>query len=451
MRLFPSLAAVMLLTACNVPIVEPQPRQLVSARFTAGAPQAGNMLDANWWAQFGDPQLSELMTLARANNPDLRSAAASVMKARALAGQTAADLYPQATGTASSTAAGAEGVRREITNSGSLDASWEIDLFGRTRLNTRSARMSAAAEEAAFGGAYVSLSAEVADYYVQYRACQQIESLYRAALASQRDTRGVTRELTEAGIVPDSDRALADAYVASAAISLESQTADCRVLAQSLAVSVGIAQGQADAILGRGSSGIPRAQAFRVTAVPADALRQRPDVIEAEFAFASAMLSLGAARADLFPSLTLGGTITATNPATWQFGPALSLPIFDAGKRRAAVSSSNADAIIAGETYRRTVLSAVAEVEGALTRLRAAQRNEANAREAVAGYRTNLEAVDNNWRIGFDTLLSREEARRSLQNAQVTEVQQRAAEVRQWIALFKALGGGWYQRRGAAS
>ena len=121
----------------------------------------------------------------------------------------------------------------------------------------------------------------------------------------------------------------------------------------------------------------------------------------------------------------------------------LSLPIFDGGARRASLRGANVDAIMAGETWRKTVLSAVAEIEGALTRLNAARRNGASARSAVAGYRAYFASVDETWQAGGATLLNREEARRSLQTAQITEVQQREAEVRQWIALYKAAGGGW--------
>lgn len=317
-----------------------------------------------------------------------------------------------------------------------------FDLFGRARQTADAARLSAAAEEAAFTGAFTSLSAEVADTYVQYRACRMMEAIYRQALASQAETLKATDELASVGLSPDSDPALARANAASAAISLETQQADCRVIAQSLAVAVGVSQDRIDAILA-GGGGLPAARAFRISEIPAEALRQRPDVIEAELAFASAMKTMGAAQAGLFPALSLGGTITLTNPKSWSFGPALSLPIFDGGARQASLRSANADAITAGETWRKTVLSAVAEIEGALTRLNAARRSGAKAREAVSGYRTYFDAVDDNWKAGGETLLNREEARRSLQTAQITEVQQREAELRQWIAPYKAAGGGW--------
>lgn len=442
MRSILGISAFLALAACSTAIVQPAPKQVVSARFAAGAPQTGAAIDLGWWARLNDPQLTELLRLVRENSPDLRSAAASVMKARAAAGQSTADLFPDLTVNASRTAAKEDGSARQSTNAGTLDASWEIDLFGRVRQTAEAARLSAAAEEMAFAGAYTSLSAEVADTYVQYRACRMVEAVYRQAVASQGETLKATSDLASEGLSPQSDPALAKANAATAAMSLETQKADCRVIAQTLAVSVGTSQDRIDAILAKGG-GLPAPKAFRISSIPADALRQRPDVVEAELAFAAAMKTMGAAQADFFPSLTLGGTITLTDPKSWNFGPALSLPIFDGGARQAGLRGANADAITAGETWRKTILSAVAEIEGALTRLNAARRNGASAREAVAGYRTYFDSVDENWKAGGDTLLNREEARRSLQTAQITEVQQREAELRQWIALYKAAGGGW--------
>jgi len=442
MRSLIGLGAALALAACSTAIVQPAPKQVVSARFTSGAPQAGAAPDTGWWAQFNDAGLNALLALSHENSPDLRSAAAAVMKARAAAGQSSADLYPGLTGTASHTVAKEDGAARARSDSASLDASWEVDLFGRVRQTAAAARLSAAAEEAAFAGAYTSLSAEVADYYVQYRACRMVEAIYRQSVASQGETRKATAELAGAGLSPEADRALADANAATTAISLESQRAECRVIAQTLAVTVGASQGQIDAILAKGG-GLPAARAFRISEIPTEALRQRPDVIEAELNFASAMKTMGAAEADLFPKLSLSGAVSLGNPQSWSFGPALSLPIFDGGAAQAGLRSANADALSAGETWRKTVLTAVSEIEGALTRLDAARKNGASARNAVANYQTYFRSVDDSWKAGSETLLNREEARRSLQTAQVTGIEQREAEIRQWIALFKAAGGGW--------
>jgi NodT family efflux transporter outer membrane factor (OMF) lipoprotein len=269
-----------------------------------------------------------------------------------------------------------------------------------------------------------------------------IEGVYREALGSQRQTLEATQNLVGAGLRADSDLSLARANVANSEIAHQSQRAECRVLAQSLATVVGVSQDRVDAILARGG-GLPAARGFRVAEVPADMLRQRPDVAAAERDFAAALLDVRVAQADLWPSLTLGGSVTLSDPQSWTFGPSLSLPIFDAGQRRNAVRGANADAIIAAETYRATVLTAVAEAEGALTLLNAASRNLRSAGTLVDQYRAYFATVDADWQEGAATLLDREEARRQVQTAQVTLITQRETLIRQWIALYKAVGGGW--------
>ena len=435
-------ATLVLLAGCSVPIVTPDARQATSARFSSSAPQAQTALDVNWWSHNGDAQLNELLALAQKNSPDLRTAAAQVMAARARAGQDAAALWPDVTGQASVKDADSETTAKSRTRTAALDASWEIDLFGRASKAAEAESTRARAEDYAYAGAYVSLSAEVADTYAQYRACRMIEQVYRDASSSQGQTIDATTRLVATGLRAEADLSLARANAASARISLDSQIADCRVLAQSLAVLAGSPQGQVDAILAKGG-GMPTAKAFRVTEVPADMLRQRPDIAEAELNFAASLLDLGVARADLYPSLSLGGSVTISNPTGWSFGPALSLPIFDGGQKRAAVRSANADAIVAAEAYRSTVLAAVAEAEAALTRLNAARRNLGSAGTLVEEYNSYFATVDEDWQAGRISLLDREDARRQVQTARITQISQQLALTRQWIALYKAMGGGW--------
>lgn len=438
----PLIAALVLLTGCSVPTVTPDATQTTSERFSSVVPQAQAGLDIEWWSRIGDPQLTQLQLLAQSGSPDLRSAAAQVMASRARAGQDAAALWPSLTGQASVTEADTDVSARTRTRATGLDASWEVDLFSRASKAAEAERLRAGAEEYAFDGAFVSLSAEVADTYVQFRACRMIEQVHRDAASSQAETIDATGRLVRAGLRAEADLALARANQASAQISLNSQVADCRLLAQTLAVLTGSPQDRVDAILAKGY-GMPAVKGFRVAGVPADMLRQRPDIASAELTFTAALLDLGVAKADLYPSLTLGGKISLSEPTGWSFGPALSLPILDDGQRRAAVRTANADAILAAEAYRSAVLAAVAEAEGALTRLNAALRNLGSAGTLVDEYDAYFAAVDADWQAGRVSLLEREDARRQVQSARITQISQQLASSRQWIALYKAMGGGW--------
>lgn len=436
------LCVALVLAGCSVPVVTPDPRQEVSARFAGAIPDAAQGLDLDWWSRLEDPQLSALLVLAQDGSPDLHSAAANVLQARAEARETGADLYPSVTGQASATRSETDGQGVAETTTALLDASWEVDLFAKAATAAQASRLRARASEADFAGAYVTLSAEVADSYYDYRACKLSEDIYRAALASQRQTLRATEDLVTSGLSASSDRALARANVASAEISLETQKTDCAVTLQSIATLVGSPQARVREILSAGG-GLPEARPFRVSGVATDVLRQRADVLSAELGFAAAMKDLKVAQAGMYPSLSLGGSVTLSDPTGWSFGPALSLPIFSGGAARASVRATNAQALVAAETYRATVLTAVEEVENALTRLSAANRNLSSAQTLVSQYQSYFNAMDADWQAGGISLLDREEARRQVQSARLTRITQRETLLRQWIALYKAVGGGW--------
>jgi outer membrane protein, multidrug efflux system len=437
-----ALVGACLLSGCSVPLIQPNATQAVASHYGTATPQAGAALEVNWWSRIGDAQLTQLLALARANSPDLRSAAASVMAARAQSGQSGANLYPSLSGSASATISDTPSTPRSESSTALVDSKWEIDIFGKLQNAAKADTARARAEELAFAGSYVSLSAEVANGYVSYRACRLAQSEYQNALGSQQETVTATRSLVDAGMSAAADLSLARANVANSEINLTNQRASCKVAAQSLARIVGVPQGQIDAVLSKGG-GLPKSKPFQVASVPADMLRQRPDVLEAEKRFAAALLDLKVAEAKLFPSLTLSGSVTASDPASWSFGPALSLPILDGGASLAGVRLANANALTAAESYRTATLTAVSEVEGALTRLAAARANLSSAQNLVSHYQAYFDTVDRDWKAGGATLLDREEARRQLQAARITRISQSEAVLVQWITLYKAVGGGW--------
>jgi len=436
------LVATAILAGCAVPIMTPDAQQTVSAQFVAPIPAGSIELDTHWWARFNDPQLKALLERARAQSPDLRTAAANVISARATARKSGASLFPALSGSVSHSISGSDTLSRNTSNYVGLDASWEIDLFSKALSQTKADKARADAEAVTYAGAYVTLSSEVADYFVQYRACREVEYIYRQALGSQGNTLSATSDLVKAGISAPGEQSLARANVASARININTQSAECQLVAQRLAVIVGVGQSEINTLLSKGNS-LPAPKGFRVTSVPADLMRQRPDIIAAELEFSASLEDIRVAQADRYPSLTLSGTLELSNLKSWNFGPALSLPIFQGGARKANVTKAYATAVTAGESYRSTVLEAVSEVEAALTQLNAARSNAGQASSAVADYRSYFNSVDKNWQAGGETLLNREEARRQVQNAQITEVNQREQRLRQWIALYKAMGGGW--------
>ncbi|SCW74051.1 efflux transporter, outer membrane factor (OMF) lipoprotein, NodT family [Ancylobacter rudongensis] len=407
-----------------------------------------------WWGTFNDPSLIALIRLAQDENPTVASAVADIERARATLASEQANLFPVLDGSASATRSGTDGsssnrVAAGTLSSGGLDASWEVDLFGKVRQKTEAAGLRVDQRVDDWYDTRVSLAAEVADYYVQYRACRQLENAYSVELTSQRETIRATETAAASGLTSSADLALARASAASSSSTLTAQRTECNVLIISLAQVTGGDEAAVRRLLAQGKPGLPAPKSFQITAVPAEALRQRPDINALELEVAAAVADVGAAKADLYPSLSLAGSVTISSSTLtgaalpWSFGPALTIPLFDGGARRATVMGAIADYDTAAANYKSGVLSAVAEVETALVRIDSTRRRISDASSAARNYRTYFNAIDTNWRAGGVSLLDREEARRAAQSSEISLIEIRRDAVRYWIALYKALGGGW--------
>jgi len=430
----------------------------IAGKWHAERPHGGSTQAlVNWWASFDDPAVAELIGIAEANSPDLAKAIAQIKIARATLVSDSAALLPSATGTGSVSrskqsvsAGGSAGTVTSTSRSGELDASWEIDLFGKNRSSRESAHAQLQASVDDWHDARVSLAAEVADDYVQYRGCRLLLQAYRNTAASQGQTLSMTRTAVSAGFSAASDGYLADASAASAAATATGQNVSCEELVKSLVAVTGADETVVRGIIDRPSApALPEPGRFDVSSIPADLVRQRPDLASAERMLASYYAAIGEARADRFPSLSLSGSIglsatNASSPAsTWSFGPSLSVPIFDAGKRRAAVDSAQASYDKQLASYQSSVRSAVKAVEQALIDLDGAARQAEDSKRSADQYQRYANAKEQSWSAGLDTLLALEDARRSAISAEVTLIGQRRDRVRYWIALYKALGGGW--------
>ena len=457
----PVLAAVALLTGCtSLGGLKPL-APTVASSWHATLPHGGRSSDLlAWWASFKDPSLEALLQMADRENPTLQEAVANIDKARATLDSARSGLFPSLDGSASASREGNRGdddntLTAGTTKSGGLDASWELDLFGKTNKEVDAAASRAEGEVWSWHDARVSIAAEVGDDYVQYRACRELERLYRDELASQRETIRATERSAQSGFTSMSDLALTRASAAASSSSLTAQRGECEILVKSLVQLTGGDEPAVRRLLDQGRGRIPQPSAVRITSVPAEVLRQRPDVNALEAEVAAAISDVGAAKADLYPSLSLRGSIsisqsTVTGRAVpWSFGPALSVPLLDGGSRRAAVRSAVADYDIAVASYKSGVLGAVAEVETALVRVDTALRRISDARSAADNYQRYFQAVDKNWTSGGINILDREEARRSAQSAAITLIEIRRDAVQYWIALYKALGGGWSAPTGA--
>lgn len=441
-----------LLAGCTVGPDYQRPRIATPATWNAPVPQDGGTATlAGWWQRFDDPILMRLQEQAEASSPTLDQAVARILQARATLDTSRAQGAPTVNGKGSytesgqRTSAGGQGV--QIVSGGfqaSGDASWALDLFGKVRRNNEAARARIEARDFDLADARIALAAEVADDYVQYRGCEQLADLYDQQARSQAETARLTRISQRAGFTAPADAELTDASAASVRASYTDQVAQCDLLVKSLTSLTGADETALRAMLATRKGTLPMPAALNVTTLPADLVRQRPDIASSERELAASSAEIGAATADLYPSLSLSGSISAGGGLTqWSFGPSLSLPILDGGKARAGVRNARAAYQLQFATYRERVRAGVLEVEQALVRLQSTRARDADLARSAQGYAASFAAIDRQRQVGSVSMIERESARRNALEAQRALVDLRLAQVRGLIALYKALGGGW--------
>jgi NodT family efflux transporter outer membrane factor (OMF) lipoprotein len=410
----------------------------------------------SWWRGFGDPTLDDLAQRLLASNLDLEAAAARVRQARALARIAGAARYPEVDYNLGVTRArsrfyGASGP--SVTGdafSAQATVAWEADLFGRLAKTTRAAEEDAQAALEDQRSVRVSLLADLVGAYLDLRGVDRRLGLARENLAAQRETERVSsarfRVGEESGV--DHDRAAAQASATAAQIpALE---ADRSVLVHRLAVLLGQSPATLDAELAR-TRPLPTLTLPVDAGIPADLLRNRPDVRAGERRVAAAWQRLGAAQADLLPRLTLAGSIGALAPAldnpgnafVWSIATGLGGPIYDGGRRRAAVDLQRAGRDEAIAQYRQAVLIGAREVEDALIRYEREARRNAELSLAARQYAGAAVRVRQAWKAGEAPFLDVLDADRSRLSAEDSQALSDIALADDIVEIHRALGAGW--------
>ena len=457
LKMVPALAVGALLAGCAVgpdyaPATMALPANWSNGPAAGGAPAAA--LDA-WWRGFGDKTLDALMAEAVAANPDVASAKAKIREARASRRETAAGLAPSLTGSGSATESGGAATAGSTTGAdfqAGLDASWELDLFGGKRRDVEAAAYGEQAAEEDLRSTLLTLVGDVGAYYADLRGYQARIALARRTVESQRRTAELTRVKYQAGSASAADAAKADAQAESTAADIPTYEADYAAAVHRLSVLTGRPPGALADRLKAGAA-IPAPRAALPAGVPADVLSRRPDLRAAERRVAQATAKIGAAEAARYPDVSLSGSLStaATRPGdllrassvSWSYGPSVSLPIFDAGKLIAArdVAEAQRDEYLVA--WRGAALTALEDVENALVSL-AKQRARAGAlSKAVAGYGKSAELSRDQYEAGKSSALDVLDAERSLYSAEDSLIQSRVAIAKDYVALAKALGGGW--------
>ncbi|MDP1991543.1 MAG: efflux transporter outer membrane subunit [Syntrophales bacterium] len=460
-RTLAALAVVVLAGCATVGPDYIPPRTMASPTWNTPL-QGGLMVEANpqslttWWMTLNDLDLSKLIERAVARNRDLKKAEARVREARARRGLSRSALYPtlDATGSVTRSRGSAEAGAATTNDlfSAGLDASWEIDLFGGVRrdLEASEADLQAAGED--LHDMLISLLAEVALNYVDLRTGQARLAVTEASLKSQDETHSLALWRFQAGLGDD-------LAVQQARYNLENTRAQIPALrtaiseAQNrLAVLLGEAPGAVHAEMAapRPIPGIPPQVAV---GVPADLMRQRPDVRRAERQLAAQTARIGVAAAELYPKLKLSGAIGlqalsfgglfSSGNATSSGSSGVTWRLFDAGAIRRNIEVQSAlqeQSLIA---YESAVLVALEEAENAIGAYAQEQRRRQSLGEATRSAEVAVELAQIKYRMGltdFGTVL---EAERSLLSFRDQLAQSEGAVLANLVKLYKALGGGW--------
>ena len=420
-----------------------------------GAAADTNFL-ARWWTVFNDPILSDLVERARAGNLDLRQAEARVREARAQRAMAKAALFPTvgANASASRTTASKQAGNGQTTDfyATSLDASWELDIFGGKRRSIESATATWQASQESLRDVLVSLLAEVALNYVEVRSDQELLSITESNMLTRTETYDITRWRREAGLTTQLDEDQAKQSLEQVRAQVPTLHISLEQAKYRLAVLLGQPPGALQDLLAE-QTPVPLAPSEVAVGVPADLLRRRPDIRSAERQLAAQTAQIEVAKAQLYPSFSLAGTLglesleyanlySASARAAQGLAKA-AWTIFDGGSIRQNITLQTAKQEEALSFYESTVLNALKEVESALVAYTNEQMRRDSLAAAVEAGRSAFELARfqyNSGLVSFQTVL---DTQQSLLSAQDQLAVSQAKVTSNLIRLYKALGGGW--------
>ncbi|HAL69566.1 MAG TPA: multidrug transporter [Pseudomonas sp.] len=422
--------------------------------------------EQGWRQFFNDPALQQLIQTALVNNRDLRVAALNIDAYRAQYRIQRADLFPAVSANGSGSRqripanmsqTGQSGITSQYSATLGVSA-YELDLFGRVRSLSEQALETYLSSEQARRSTQISLVASVANAYYTWQADQALFKLTEETLKNYQESYNLTRRSNEVGVASALDLSQARTAVEGARVKYSQYQ---RLVAQdvnSLTVLLG--------------TGIPtnlpeplRLDADQLAEVPAglpsDLLQRRPDIQEAEHLLKAANANIGAARAAFFPSISLtanAGTLSTDmgglfkgGAGTWLFQPQINLPIFTAGSLKASLDYAKIQKDINVARYEKSIQTAFQEVSDGLAARKTFEEQLQAQRDLVQANQDYYRLAERRYRIGIDSNLTFLDAQRNLFSAQQALIGDRLSQLTSEVNLYKALGGGWYERTGQAS
>jgi multidrug efflux system outer membrane protein len=403
----------------------------------ADATSAGEVAAQQWWLGLNDTMLNDLVARGMGQNLDIRTATERINEASA--GLRATGPAAQVSGSGSASTIDSNS---GTTNSGTVAASYALDIFGGARRDQEEAQAALDGVIYDVGTARLAFLALIVGNYIDARYYQEALSLTRNRIEARRQTVALTREQLELGLISELDFANAEALLNEAMAEIPPLETGFYTAVFGIAT---LLDEPAAPITDAMESGAPQPRPSNdvATGIPADILRNRPDVISAERTLAADTAAVGGATADLYPSLDLDGTITAADASSWSFGPTLSLPIFNQTALRASRDQQVSLAQQSELAWRRAVRDAIEDVQVAQSTYSRLQREVTARRAAAASYQKVLDLSLSTYQAGAISLLDLLEAERSNAAAQLALAGSMQSLSNAWVNLQVSTGRGW--------
>lgn len=416
-----------------------------------------------WWKQFDDPVLNSLIKLAEKNNFNLRAAYQRIKAAKAQLTQVRSAWFPTLglkVGWTHLRSSGDTNVLPDVPSTDEylslgLNMNWEIDVFGRVASQYKSGRASMGATEADYVATQIALSANVAKTYVTLRLSQAEQAIAEEHLRTQQEIMKIAQARMDCGLGNKLEVTQARGVYLATQASIPGLKADVLTSINALALLCGVYPSDLRDIVGDldSTAPLPILTDRPNIGVPADLLRRRPDIIEAEQQMAAAAARCGVSKKDFLPVLSLSaGVATETHAMrnlfknhsiTWSVAPSLSWTIFDGMSRKGALEEAKANLREAVDNYNQQVMTAVQEVNNAIAQLEASWESINLQLELIKTSRESLELSVDLYKRGLTQFSNVTDAQIDVLNQENTLVSYKAQSLQAAVTLYEAAGGGY--------
>jgi len=425
-----------------------------------GSPAQQPELDLQfWWQTFDDRVLNDLIEVARRENPTLRIAGLRIFESRAVLGIATGSRYPQVQQAAGaityansreSGGSAASGDQSVTSYSAGFNVGWELDFWGRFRRGIESADAAFFASIANQQDVQVLLSAQVADLYFGYRTIVQRIDIARQNASIQKRSLDITQALYDSGEDSELDVQQANTQYLATVSSIPVLEISRTQILNALGALLGRAPGDLPELAGE-SKPLPAMNPLLIQDIPASLLMRRPDIRTAAWQVAAQSAQIGIAEADLYPSISLFGTIgwsgdslsSSPDTSTLAAGPSFTWNLFNYGRLKNNVRVQDARLQQAIENYQNSVLQAAREIDDAAIGVVKTREQRDTLVKSVQAAKRSLHLSTARYREGYSDFQRVLDAQRALAAQTESELVNQGAHVSAVIEFYKALGGGW--------